>query len=132
MAHIYGVPWRFAWSIIIPLTCLREMTRKSSFSRFMAVLMSYCPLFWGSRAVYNDLKNRYMFESYDQKLVVFVFWPFSCVFSHCFCVPSGFARPVSPVTCLIDMTKNSSFSRFMTVFMSISHSFGFPGDLQRP
>src|SRR3954463_13822199 len=70
--HFWG-SMAISWSII-PLTCLREMTRKSSFSRFMAVLMSYCPLFWGSRAIYNDLKNRYMFESYDKKLVVFVFF----------------------------------------------------------
>ena len=36
--------------------------------------MSYCPHFWGSRAIYNDLKTQYIFESYDQKLVVFVFY----------------------------------------------------------
>ena len=50
------------------------MTRKSSFLRFMAVLMSYCPLFWGSMAIYNHLKNRYMFESYEQQIVGFVFY----------------------------------------------------------
>ena len=74
IAHIYGVPWRFAWSIKIPLTCLRKMTRKSPFLRFMAFSMSYCPLFRGSRAIYNDLTNRCMFESYDQKLVFFEFF----------------------------------------------------------
>ena len=41
---------------------------------FYGFLMSYCPLCWGSRAIYNDLKTRYMFESYDQKLVVFLFF----------------------------------------------------------
>src|SRR3954467_8418723 len=70
----YRVPCRFAWSIIIPLTCLRKMTRKSSFSHFMAVLMSYCPLFRGSREIYNHLKNGYKFESYEQQLVGFVFY----------------------------------------------------------
>ena len=34
--------------------------------RFMSVFMSYCPRFWGSRAIYK-------FERYDQKLVVFAF-----------------------------------------------------------
>src|SRR3954465_6421596 len=50
------------------------MTRKSSFLRFIAVFMSYCPQFWGYQAIYNDLKTQYMFESYEQKLVVFVFY----------------------------------------------------------
>ena len=39
----------------------------------MAVFMSYYPQFYGSRAIYSNLKKRHMFESYDQKLVVFVF-----------------------------------------------------------
>ena len=85
----------------------------------MSFLISYCPLFWGSRAVYNDLKTRYMFESYDQKLVVFLFFGhFHELFPHSFWVPSGFARPVRPVTCLRDMTKSSLFPCFMAVFMS--------------
>ena len=40
----------------------------------MAVFMSYYPQFYGSRAIYSNLKKRHMFESYDQKLVVFVFY----------------------------------------------------------
>ena len=40
----------------------------------MVVFMSYCPQFYGSRAIYCNLKKRYMFESYDQKLGVFVFY----------------------------------------------------------
>src|SRR4051812_9096006 len=59
--------------LIRTLTCLRDITRKSSFSRFIAVFMSYCPQLWGYRAIYNDLKTQYMFESYEQKFVVFVF-----------------------------------------------------------
>ena len=39
----------------------------------MAVFMRYCQLFWGSRAIYNDLKTQYGIESYAKKLVVFVF-----------------------------------------------------------
>src|SRR3954463_4997254 len=57
-----------------PVTCLRDMTKNSSFSRFMAVFMRYCPLFWGSRAIYNDRKTRYLLERYDPKLVVFAFY----------------------------------------------------------
>ena len=63
---------------IRPDTCLTILTKKLSISHIMAVLMSYCPQFWGSTVIYNDPKTRYMFESYDQKLVVFhVLWPFS-------------------------------------------------------
>jgi hypothetical protein len=43
------------------------MTKNLSFSCFMAVFMSYCPQFWGSRAIY-------MFESYDKKLVFFALY----------------------------------------------------------
>src|SRR3954470_8836694 len=40
------------------------MTKNSSFSRFMAVFMSYCPYFSGSRAICMARKTRYMFERY--------------------------------------------------------------------
>ena len=55
-------------------TSWRDLTQNLQFSRFMAVFMSYCPQFDGSRAIYNNLMTRYMFESYDQKLIVFVFY----------------------------------------------------------
>ena len=50
------------------------MTRNMSLSCFLAVFMSYRPQFGVSRAIYSDLKARYMFESYNQKLVVFMFF----------------------------------------------------------
>ena len=55
----------------------KTTTKNSLFSRFIAVFMSYCPQFWGTAAIYNDRKTQYMFDSYDQKLVVFAFY-------HCF------------------------------------------------
>src|SRR5215216_7125648 len=73
MSYSFWVLGRFA-CLVRSLTCLRDMTRNSSFSRFMAVFMIYCPLFWGSSEIYKDIKTRYMFDSYDQKLVVFVFY----------------------------------------------------------
>src|SRR5215216_1863656 len=72
--------WTLFWhsrgftTMLTPDTCLRVMTKNSSFSRFTAVFMSYWTLFWHSRWIYNDPKTRYMFESYDQKLVVFAFY----------------------------------------------------------
>src|SRR3954470_24265101 len=49
------------------------MIKNLKFPCFIDVFMSYCPLFWGSKAIYNDLMTRYMFECYDQKLVVLMF-----------------------------------------------------------
>ena len=91
---VFGFHGGFA-CLVRTFTCWRDMTRNSSFSHFLAVFMSYCPQFWGYKAIYNDLKTRYMFESYDQKLVVFVFM---AIFMR-------LARPVRPVTCLRFMTK---------------------------
>src|SRR3954468_3982092 len=59
------------------ITFLRYMTKNSSFSCFMVIFMSYCPRFWGSRRICMPLKNPYMFDSYDHKLVVFAFY-FRC------------------------------------------------------
>src|SRR3954468_980590 len=44
----------------------KGMTKNSPFACFMAIFMSNCPQFWGSKAIYK-------FESYDQTLVVFAF-----------------------------------------------------------
>src|SRR3954465_1184333 len=62
-AHSFSVSAEFA-CLERTLTCLRDLTRNSPFSRFMAIFMSYCPHFRGSREIYNDFKTRYMFESY--------------------------------------------------------------------
>jgi hypothetical protein len=40
---------------------------------FMAVFVSYCPLFWGYGGIYMARDTQYMFERHDQKLVVFTF-----------------------------------------------------------
>jgi hypothetical protein len=54
-------------------TRLRGMTKNSSFLRFRAVFMSYCPQFRGSRLIYKVHDTRYMFERNDKKLVIFAF-----------------------------------------------------------
>jgi hypothetical protein len=41
---------------------------------YMAVFMSYCPLFWGNGGgIYMAHDTQYMFERHDQKLVVYTF-----------------------------------------------------------
>src|SRR3954466_13176955 len=57
-----------------PGTCLRVMPKNSSFSCFMVIFMRYCPQFLGFSRICMSRKNPDMFERYDQKLVVFVFY----------------------------------------------------------
>src|SRR3954465_15661975 len=63
------------FSLLLRLdTCLGVRTKNSSFSRFVAVSMSYFPHFLGSRAICMPRKTRYVFEIYGQKLVRFVLY----------------------------------------------------------
>src|SRR3954465_4097219 len=85
----------------------------------MSVFMSYCPQFWGSKAICMARKTRYMFESYDQKLIVFAFYGrFNELLPTVFGVSGRFAWLERPDTCLRVRTKNPWFLRFMAVFMS--------------
>jgi hypothetical protein len=47
----------------------------------MAVFVSYCPQFWGSRVIYKAHDTPYMFERHDQKFIVFAFM--DVFMSHC-------------------------------------------------
>jgi hypothetical protein len=55
------------------------MTKNSSFLRFRAVFVSYCPLFWGFVEIYKEYESLYIlerndkFEMHDEKLIVFAF-----------------------------------------------------------
>jgi hypothetical protein len=40
---------------------------------FMAIFVSYCPLFLGYGGIYMARDTQYMFDMHDQKLVVFAF-----------------------------------------------------------
>jgi hypothetical protein len=50
----------------------------------------------------------------------------SWAITHCFGVPTPFLGLVTPGTRFQGDTKNSSFSRFMTVLWAIPHCFGVP------
>jgi hypothetical protein len=73
ITHIFGVLVGFT-KTVIDNTCLTVTNKNSFFSCFMDIFIIYCARFWGTRAIYDDRKIRYMFESYDQKLVVFAFY----------------------------------------------------------
>jgi hypothetical protein len=50
IAHSFGIPGWFTRSMILS-TCLSGMTKNSSFLRFRAVFVRYCPQFWGSGVI---------------------------------------------------------------------------------
>src|SRR4051812_28923004 len=75
--------------------------------------MSYCPQFWGIRATCMARKSRYMFEIYDQKLVVFVF-------------DDRFWRPREIYNDHKTITKNSFFSFYSRFHELLPTSFGVP------
>src|SRR4051812_944984 len=108
---------------IRPVTCLRVMTKKSSFPWLMAIFMSYCPQILGSKRICMACKTRYMFERYDQKHVVFTFYVRFHELLPTLLVFQDVLQRVRPDTCLRDMTKNSSFSCFLSVFMSYCPHF---------
>jgi hypothetical protein len=105
-------------------TCLRGMTKKSSFLHFRAIFVSYCPQFWDFGVIYKAHYTQQIFQRRDQKLVVFcILGPFSWAIAHSFGVPEWFTRSMTLIACLRGMTKNSSFLQFRAVFMSYCPQF---------
>jgi hypothetical protein len=47
--------------------------KNSSFWRFMAVVVSYCPQFWDSGVIYKAHDTQHIFQRRDKKLVAFAF-----------------------------------------------------------
>src|SRR4051812_22625799 len=99
------------------------MTKKSSFSCFMPFFMSYCPHFWCYRRICMARKTRYMFETYEQKLIVFA----SYFHFHELCPQIWHTRAIyndlKTRYMFEGMTKNSSFSCFITIFVSYTPKF---------
>jgi hypothetical protein len=123
IAQSFGVLGRFTTTLRTN-TCLRVYDQNLIVFVFYGRFISYCPLFRGLRAIYNDIKTWYMLERYDPKLVVFrVLWLFSWAIAHSFGVPGRFTATLRPDTCLRVMTKKSSFSCFMVVFMGYCPQF---------
>src|SRR3954463_11156221 len=95
----------------------------------MAVFMSYCPYFSGSRAICMARKTRYMFERYAKNSSFSCFMVVFMSYCPLFRFVGRFAWLVRPDTCLRVMTK-TPFSRFIAIFMSYCPRFwGFQGDL---
>jgi hypothetical protein len=52
---------------VILSTCLRGMTKNSSFMHFRAIFMSYSPLFWGFVEIYKEYDSLYILERNDKR-----------------------------------------------------------------
>src|SRR3954462_5468186 len=90
----------------------------------MAVFKSYCPQFLISEVICMVLNTRYIFNSYDQNLIVFAFYGrFHELLPTVLGVSGRFAWLERPDTCLRGMTKKWSFSCIMVVFMSYCPQF---------
>jgi hypothetical protein len=81
--------WPFSWAIADSFgvlgwstrpmtlnTCLRGITKNSSFLHFRAIFVSYYPQFWDSGVIYKAHYTQHIFQRHDQKLVVF------CIYGH--------------------------------------------------
>jgi hypothetical protein len=66
IAHSFGFLKWFTRSMTLS-TCLRGMTKNSSFLRFRAIFMSYWTLFWGSEEIYKKYDSLYILERNDKK-----------------------------------------------------------------
>src|SRR3954467_8370390 len=95
----------FAW-LVRPNTCRRVKTKNLFFAFYFR--FSYYPQLWHSTEIYNDRKTQHMFESYDQKLIVFAFYSH---FHELLPIVWGFLVRFTwlerPDTCLRVRTKNS-------------------------
>jgi hypothetical protein len=132
IAHSFGVPEWFTRSISLS-TCLRGMTKNSSFLCFRAVFVRYCPLFWVSMEIYKEYESLYILERNDKKDLSFLrVWPFLWAIAHSFGVPGWSIRPMTLSTCLRGMKKTHSFCILGPFLWAITHSFGILGWFTRP
>src|SRR3954463_15019960 len=96
----------------------------------MAVFMSYCPYFSGSKAIFMARKTRYMFERYAKNssfsCFMVVFMSYCPLFRVCRAI--CMARKARHIVESYD--QKLRFLRFIAIFMSYCPRFwGFQGDL---
>ena len=109
IAHIFGVPGRFNMTARHD-TCLRAWSKTCHFCFLW-------PFSWAiahSLGFQGDLQ---VWELWPKTRRFCVLWPFSWVIAHNIGVPGRFKMTGRPDTCLRVMTKNSSYSCFMAIFM---------------
>jgi hypothetical protein len=110
---------------------------------FMAVFVSYCPLFWGYGGDLHGLWHLvHVWEAWPKTCHFYIFGPFSWAIVHSFGFSGWFSSPwhlvlvwyawpktcrfcvygctwpMTVSTCLRGMTKNSPFLHFGVIFMS--------------
>jgi hypothetical protein len=138
IAHSFGVPEWFTRSMSLS-TCLRGMTKNSSFLRFRAVFISYCPLFWGSMEIYKEYESLYILERNDKKTCHFFMYGHFCVYGNfCELLPTvlefqgDLQVPWHSLHVWEAWEKTHSFWILGPFLWAIIHSFGIPGWFTRP
>ena len=153
----FGFLGRFSWPTR-PDTCLRDMTKNSSFTRFMvvswAIAHSFCvilgwficlrgipkshwffvlwALSWAIAHSFGGSRAIYMFQSYGQKLFFLHFMPFSWVIAHSFGVQWWFRTTFRPDRCLRAWPRTRPFRVLWPFSWANAHSFGFLGGFAWP
>jgi hypothetical protein len=126
IARSFGVPWWFTRPMIVS-TCLRGVTKNSSFLRFRAVFVSYCPLFWGSMEMYKEYDGLYIFKRHDKKLVIFAFYGhFHELLPTVLGFRSDLQRPWHWVHVCEAWPKTRRFCILGPFSWAIAHCFGVP------
>jgi hypothetical protein len=99
---------------------------------FMAVFVSYCPLFGVLGDLHGPWHLVHVWEAWPKTRHFCILGPFSWAIAHCFGFPRWFTRPMTLTKCLRGMTKTPLFLRFWAISWAIVHSFGFPWWFWRP
>jgi hypothetical protein len=99
---------------------------------FMAIFVSYCPMFWGSGGIYMAHDISTCLRDMTKNLSFLHFWAIFVTYSPQFWVFEVIFKPMTLSTYLTWMTKNSSFLCLWSFLGAIAHCFGVSGDLDGP
>jgi hypothetical protein len=101
--------------------------QKLIFLAFVAVFVSYCPLFGVLGQFTRNMTICTCLRGMTKNSSFYVLGPFSWAIVHSFGFLRWFTRPMTLSLSLRGTTKNMSFLHFWAVSWGIVHSFGFLG-----
>jgi hypothetical protein len=114
-------------------TCLRGMSKNSSFFCFRAVFVSYCPLFWGSIEIYKEYDSLYILERNDKKTCrFFMYGHFRELLATVLEFQGDLQGPWLSVHVWKAWQKTHRFCVLGMFLWGINHSFGILGWFTRP
>jgi hypothetical protein len=99
---------------------------------FMAIFVSYCPLFGVLGDLHRPWHLVHVWEARPKTRHFYILGPFSWAIVHSFGFLQWFTRPMTLSLCLRGMTKNTSFLHFWAIFVSYSPQFWVFGGFSSP